>query len=57
MTSSLYLLKLDEVEHAHGAITSVSKKKEEKLQHLFEVEVDEIIGSYYFVSMTDSTSR
>lgn len=33
------------------------KKEEEKLQHLFEVEVDEIIGSYYFVSMTDYTSH
>jgi hypothetical protein len=53
LTSSLYFTELDEVEHAHGAITSVSKKK---YNIFIEVEVDEIIVAYYFVSITHTTS-
>ena len=52
MTSSLFFLELDEVEHTHGAITSVSNK----ILQSVEVAVDEIIFAYYCVSITYYTS-
>jgi hypothetical protein len=48
----LFFMALDEVEHAHGAITSVSNK----ILQSVEVEVDEIIVAHYCVSITCYTS-
>lgn len=52
MTALMFFIEVDEVEHTHVAITSVSNK----ISHSVEVVDDEIIVARYFVTITHSIS-